>query len=218
MSRDNAPVLQLKNLEFSYDRPLINIDSFQVATRECVAVLGPSGCGKTTFMHLISGLLRPSKGSIRINDKEISDLSESQMDRIRGQFLGIVFQRLYLVPSISVVDNLLLAQRLARVKIDRAYACELLEKLGIANLGEQKPHQLSQGQAQRVAIARSVAHRPTLLIADEPTSALDDGNAADAMTVLRELTASSDAALIIVTHDERVRSRVDRVFNLEPAS
>lgn len=218
MSADNSPVLKVQNLEFRYDQPLISIEGFEVAARESVAVLGPSGCGKTTFMHLIAGLLRPSQGSIEINGTDISGLGESAVDRIRGEHIGIVFQRLFLVPSISVIDNLLLAQRLARVTIDRKYASDVLAKLGITELAEQKPSQLSQGQAQRVAIARSVAHRPTLLVADEPTSALDDHNAEEAIAVLRDLTNSSDAALIVVTHDERVRTRVDRVYNLESAS
>lgn len=218
MSADTPPVLSIQNLEFRYDRPLINIEQFEVAARESVAVLGPSGCGKTTFMHLIAGLLRPSKGSIQINGTDLAYLSESAVDRIRGKNMGIVFQRLHLVPSITVIDNLLLAQRLARAPIDRQYANELLQKLGISELAGQKPQQLSQGQAQRVAIARSVAHRPTLLVADEPTSALDDANAEEAITVLRELTTSTDAALIVVTHDERVRTKVDRIYHLESAS
>lgn len=215
MSTNESPVLQITNLEFHYDQPLLNIDDFEISRGECVGVLGPSGCGKTTFMHLIAGLLKPAHGQVMINGTDITQLGEGQIDRIRGQHIGIVFQRLHLVPAISVIDNLLLAQRLARAPIDREYALGLLEQLGIADLANQKPHQLSQGQAQRAAIARSVAHRPTLLVADEPTSALDDDNAADAMTVLRELTISTSAALIVVTHDERVRNRVDRVFSLE---
>ena len=218
MSTNESPVLQISNLEFQYDQPLLNIDDFEISSGECVGVLGPSGCGKTTFMHLIAGLLKPAQGQVLINGTDITQLSEGQIDRIRGQHIGIVFQRLHLVPAISVIDNLLLAQRLARAPIDREYALGLLEQLGIADLANQKPHQLSQGQAQRAAIARSVAHRPTLLVADEPTSALDDDNAADAMTVLRELTVNTSAALIVVTHDERVRNRVDRVFSLEGAA
>jgi len=208
-------VLSIEDLEFAYDQPLLSIQRFEVSSQESVAVLGPSGCGKTTFMHLAAGLLRPQKGSIRINGTDIAQLGEGAVDRIRGRHMGIVFQRLHLVPSISVIDNLLLAQRLARVPIDRDYAEQLLQQLGVKEFVHQKPHELSQGEAQRVAIARSVAHRPSLLVADEPTSALDDRNASDAMSVLRDLTDSTDAALIVVTHDERVRSRMDRDFDLQ---
>lgn len=211
----NSPALTIDNLAFSYDEsPLLAIDRFDVSVHESVAVLGPSGCGKTTFMHLIAGLLRPQKGSIQINGTDITRLTEGAIDRIRGQYMGIVFQRLHLVPSISVIDNLLLAQRLSRSPIDRTYAESLLARLGLEDLEDQMPSRISQGQAQRVAIARSVAHRPSLLVADEPTSALDDRNAAEAVNVLRDLTDSTGAALVIVTHDERVRSRMDRVFDL----
>ncbi len=211
-------VLEVSHLEFGYDRPLLSIDQFALSAGERMAVLGPSGCGKTTFMHLITGLLHPDAGSIRVMGNEIAGLHESELDRIRGRHIGIVFQRLHLMPAISVIDNLLLAQRLARVKTDRNYAAELLAQLGIGALAASKPKTLSQGQAQRVAIARALAHRPSLLIADEPTSALDDSNAEDAMSRLQELTASMEAALVIVTHDERVRSRMDQVFHLESLS
>lgn len=214
MTAENPPVLNINSLEFHYDQPLINIESFDIARHECVGVIGPSGCGKTTFIHLVAGLLRPARGSVRVNGVDLSRLSEGEIDRVRGQHMGIVFQRLHLVPSISVLDNLLLAQRLSRSIIDRAHAASLLDQLGIGDLLNKKPHQLSQGQAQRVAIARALAHRPSLVIADEPTSALDDDNAADAMMMLRTLTRNTGAALIVVTHDDRVRARVDRIFNL----
>ena len=214
MPDKDTPVVELNKLEFSYDQPILRIDHFAVALRESIAVLGPSGCGKTTFMHLIAGLLRPQKGSVKINGSDICLLSEAAVDRVRGQNIGIVFQQLHLVASISVMDNLLLGQRLARVPIDRLFAMELLAQLGIAHLIDQMPGRLSQGESQRVAIARAVAHRPSLLIADEPTSALDRTNAEDALGVLHEITNNNAAALIIVTHDDRVRGCTDRVFDL----
>jgi len=209
-----VPVIEINDLVFGYDQPLLNIDHFALAQSESIAVLGPSGCGKTTFMHLLTGLLRPNSGSIRINGTEITTLSESLIDRLRGQHIGIVFQRLHLVPSITVIENLLLAQRLARKSADRPYAITLLEQLDIVDLINKKPGQLSQGQAQRVAIARAVVHRPQLLVADEPTSALDDQNAKEALTLLTSLTASTGAALMVVTHDERVRSLMTRTYDL----
>ncbi len=209
-----VPVIEINDLVFGYDQPLLNIGHFALAQSESIAVLGPSGCGKTTFMHLLTGLLRPNSGSIRINGTEITTLSESLTDRLRGHHIGIVFQRLHLVPSITVIENLLLAQRLARKSADRPYAITLLEQLDIADLINKKPGQLSQGQAQRVAIARAVVHRPQLLVADEPTSALDDQNAKEALTLLTSLTASTGAALMVVTHDERVRSLMTRTHDL----
>ena len=126
-----VPVIEINDLVFGYDQPLLNIDHFALAQSESIAVLGPSGCGKTTFMHLLTGLLRPNSGSIRINGTEITTLSESLIDRLRGHHIGIVFQRLHLVPSITVIENLLLAQRLARKSADRPYAITLLDQLDI---------------------------------------------------------------------------------------
>lgn len=214
MNANDPPVLQVRNLAFQYDQPLLDIDTFLVARGECVGLIGPSGCGKTTFIHLIAGLLKPTRGSIQVNGIDLSQLTETQTDRLRGQSIGIVFQRLYLIPSLSVIDNLTLAQSLSRVSVDKPYAIQLLEQLGVGELLNSKPYQLSQGQAQRVAIARSLAHRPSLVMADEPTSALDDKNAQEAMAILRTMTQTAGAALAIVTHDQRVRDQVDRVFNL----
>ena len=215
MADDISSVLRIDGLSFSYDeKPLLRINQFDVSARERVAVLGPSGCGKTTFVHLIAGLLRSQAGTILIKDQDIGSLGEEEMDRIRGQYIGIVFQRLHLVPSVSVLENLMLAQRLARCPLDRAYALELLNLLGLQDLQNQMPSNLSQGQAQRVAVARAVVHRPLLLVADEPTSALDDFNAKEAIEVLCNVTDTNDAALIVVTHDDRVRGRMDRTFEL----
>lgn len=212
-------MLTISNLKFSYDdQPLLEIEQFQAAANERIAVLGPSGCGKTTFMHLIAGLIRPQEGSVVIHGTDITKLSETEVDRIRGRHIGIVFQRLHLIPSISVINNLLLAQRLAGVSYDRAYAEELLAKLDISALVNKFPTELSQGQAQRVAIARAMTHRPSLIIADEPTSALDDSNATEAIKVLQELTANSSAALLVVTHDSRVKGAMKRVYHLDAAS
>lgn len=212
-------MLTISNLKFSYDdQPLLEIEQFQAAANERIAVLGPSGCGKTTFMHLIAGLIRPQEGSVVIHGTDITKLSETEVDRIRGRHIGIVFQRLHLIPSISVINNLLLAQRLAGVSYDRAYAEELLAKLDISALVNKFPTELSQGQEQRVAIARAMTHRPSLIIADEPTSALDDSNATEAIKVLQELTANSSAALLVVTHDSRVKGAMKRVYHLDAAS
>jgi ABC-type lipoprotein export system ATPase subunit len=127
------------------------------------------------------------------------------MDRFRGRSIGVVFQRLHLLSAISVLNNLLLAQRLARMAPDKKKAMTLLDRLGIAGQAHALPAMLSQGQAQRAAIARAVIHSPSLVIGDEPTSALDNSSAADAIQLIKELSESVGFALLIVTHDERVR-------------
>ena len=207
-------VLQVSGLEFGYDKPLLAIPHLEICSGESLAVLGPSGCGKTSLLHLIAGLLKPTSGTITILEHEITSLDERSTDRIRGENLGIVFQRLFLIPAISVLDNMLLSQRLSRTGVDEPFAIQLLDKLGIADQANKLPTQLSQGQAQRAAIARALAHRPALLIADEPTSALDNHNALNAVELLSEVSKASGAALMIVTHDERVRDQADRTYDL----
>jgi ABC-type lipoprotein export system ATPase subunit len=212
-------VLSLNKLEFSFnEKPLINIEEFKVRTRERIAIMGPSGCGKSTFIHLVAGLLKPQKGTIKIKNQDITKLEEWKIDRLRGQSLGIVFQRLHLLPSISILDNLLLAQKLARTTVDRQSAIELLKRLDLEEWINKFPHHLSQGQAQRAAIARAVIHKPALVIGDEPTSALDDDNAQEAIRLLNELSENVGFALLIVTHDKRVRDSMDSVLSLGDCS
>ena len=212
-------VLFLNKLEFSFnEKPLININECQVRARGRIAIMGPSGCGKSTFIHLVAGLLKPQKGTIRIKNQDITKLEEWKIDRLRGQSIGIVFQRLHLLPSISILDNLLLAQKLAQTKVDRRSAMDLLKRLDLEECVNKFPHHLSQGQAQRAAIARAVIHKPALVIGDEPTSALDDGNAQEAIRLLNELSESVGFALLIVTHDKRVRDSMDSVLSLSDCS
>ncbi len=208
-------VLNVSDLKFSYGaEPLIDLPEFHIRPEERVAIIGPSGCGKTTLMHLIAGLIRPDSGSIELHGQEITQLKEWEVDRLRGREVGIVFQRLHLMPAISVLNNLLLAQKLARVNQDKQHAMQLLQQLGIAEFKDVLPGNLSQGQAQRAAIARAVVHKPTLVIGDEPTSALDSNNAREAIRLLTDLSKEVGFGLLVVTHDERVRSGMDRVLTL----
>ena len=189
MQNTQEPVLSIKDLTFSYStEPLIDIQSFDLQQKEQVAVIGPSGSGKSTLMHLIAGLIRPTRGNIQLSGQEITQLKEWQIDRLRGKEVGIVFQKFHLLPSITVFENLLLAQRMARVNIDKSRAKNLLQRLGISELANHMPRELSQGQVQRAAIARAVVHRPSLVIGDEPTSALDDKNSQEAIGLLQELS------------------------------
>ena len=144
-------------------------------------------------------------------------MSESERDRFRGRYIGFVFQQFHLMPAISVAQNLLLAQRLSRSCGPPPPVSGLLESLGLESLADRKPRELSHGQAQRVAIARAVCHRPELVIADEPTSALDDRHASDALTLLRQATEQQGAALLVVTHDQRIRGQISAEFALTAA-
>ncbi len=218
-SETATKVIDIDALTFSYGtRKVVDLDQFQLTPGESIAVIGSSGCGKTTFLHLLAGLLKPATGSIRILGHDITKMSGAQLDRFRGEHMGMVFQRLFLMPALSVRQNIELAQRLARKPRDEARIDALLEQLGIAEFSHHKPRMLSQGQAQRVAIARALVHSPALVLADEPTSALDDEHAGQALTLLKESTAAVGAALLVVTHDGRVRGQLDHEFNMSPLS
>jgi ABC-type lipoprotein export system ATPase subunit len=193
---------------------VVSMESFRLDRSHSCALIGPSGCGKSTFVHLLAGLLTADTGAIRILGQDLAELTEAERDRFRGRHIGFVFQRFHLIPSLTVRENLQLAQRLSRRRPPPGHIDEILERLGLAGLGRRRPAALSHGQAQRVAIARALVHTPELVIADEPTSALDDGHAQDALALITDITSASGAALLVVTHDQRVRGRLDRDFEM----
>ncbi len=210
-------VIDVFDLVFRYgEHEAVNLERFQVSAGESVAVIGPSGCGKTTFLHLLAGLLQPTAGNIRILGREITKMSGAEIDRFRGQRLGMVFQRLLLMSALTVHQNIALAQRLARKPGDKSRIDTLLQQLGVAELAHRKPRMLSQGQAQRVAIARALVHGPAIVLADEPTSSLDDDHAGAALKLLRDSARAAGAALLVVTHDQRIRGQLDREFDMAP--
>ena len=216
-SAKSSDAIEVRDLRFAYAREtVLRLDRFRLGRSANTAVIGPSGCGKSTFVHLLAGLLSPDAGSVRVLGQDLAALAEAERDRFRGRYIGFVFQRLHLLPALSVRENLALARRLARQRgpgrIDT-----LLERLGLAPLAGRKPRALSHGQAQRAAIARALVHEPELVIADEPTSALDDGHAREVVALIREVVADSGAALLIVTHDHRVRGQLDGEFALDRA-
>lgn len=211
--------IEVTDLRFNYgDTAAVRVDKCHLPDQKSLAIIGPSGCGKTTFLHLLAGLLRPDSGLIRILGQDLSQLRGARMDRFRGQHIGMVFQQHYLLPSLTVHQNLQLALRLARKPSDPARIRELYDMLGLNGLEQRRPAMLSQGQAQRVAIARALVHQPQLIIADEPTSALDDHNAEQALTLLKDSAATYNAALLVVTHDQRLRGQLDHEFNMEVKS
>lgn len=179
---------------------------------------GPSGSGKSTLLHLLAGVLRPARGRVQVADTELGALGPAELDRFRGRHIGLVFQRLHLIGALTVLENLLLAQRLAGLASDRRRACDVLAALGIEALAGTRPARLSVGQAQRAAIARAVVNRPRLLLADEPTSALDDEACAAVLALLMEHSRRNGATLLIATHDARLREHIaDRLELARPA-
>ena len=194
---------------------IASVPDFTLAAGQSVALIGQSGSGKTTALMALAGIRPPAQGRIVINGTDPWALSSGQRDRFRGRQIGLVFQTFHLVDAVSVQANLELAASCAGLKVDRHRIDFLLDRLGLQTLKHRKPRQLSQGQAQRVAVARALVNGPALIVADEPTSALDDGNTHDLLGLLREMATDAQAALLIATHDHRVMGEVDRVIAME---
>ncbi len=177
---------------------------------ESFLLLGNSGSGKTTLLHLLGGLLRPLTGKIEIEKIDIASLSETELDRMRGRQIGFVFQRNHLISALTVKNNLLMAPFLAGEKQHEERVDLVLDELGLREKKNALIFELSQGQAQRVAIARAIINKPSLILADEPTSALDDKNCDQVIELLNKLAIENNAALIVATHDHRLKSRLTK--------
>ncbi|MDX1975072.1 MAG: ATP-binding cassette domain-containing protein [Rickettsiales bacterium] len=190
--------------------PVIATPTITIADKEHCLILGPSGSGKTTLLYAIAGLIQPLHGQIQLNGQDLWSLTAAQRDRLRGAQMGIVFQTLHLVEALSVLDNLLLAQYAAGFTCDIAHAKAQLTAVNMNGYAKRKPAELSQGERQRLAIARATINRPSLIICDEPTSALDDAHCEQVMQLLLASAAQSGASLIIATHDARIKRHIPK--------
>ena len=201
-------MISTKDITFSYNKEqnFIMPDLFCQAG-STILVTGNSGKGKTTYLHILAGLLHPNSGEIVIDNKEITHLKGSKADKFRGKNIGVVFQKSHFIASLSVLENLEMASWLATGKKHKARAKELLQKLDISEQAHKLPSQLSVGQQQRVSIARALMNEPKVLLADEPTSSLDDKNADNVIELLENLSKEYKTALIIVTHDSRIKEK-----------
>ena len=208
-------MFDLRNLRHAYDgAEVLQVEAWQVEQGSQWLVVGPSGSGKTTLLHILAGILQPIAGSVSIAGQDLMALKPAELDRFRGQRIGIVLQRLHLVPSLTVMNNLLLAQYLAGLSQDGVRVREVLASLDAAEKAGAYPHELSFGQAQRVAVARAVVNRPKLLLADEPTSNLDDERCAQAFGLLESQARACDATLVVATHDHRLKDVIKDQIHL----
>lgn len=185
----------------------------QINSGEFVAVKGPSGSGKSTFLTLAGGLQKPSSGKIYINENLITDYSDRQLNKMRLKEIGFILQASNLVPFLKVKDQFNLFDKIMKDK-RKERRDQLLNDLGIEDLKEKFPDELSGGQRQRVAIGKSIYNDPTLILADEPTASLDTEKAFEVTEILAEEAKSKDKAIVMVTHDERLLEKCDRVFQM----
>ncbi|WP_418498078.1 ATP-binding cassette domain-containing protein [Flagellimonas sp.] len=200
-------MVRTSNLKFEYDKkseqfrfPNISLDASQN-----LLILGKSGIGKTTLLHLLAGLLPPMDGSIEIDGVPIHTLSNRQLDRFRGQNIGIVFQNNHAIQSLTVIENLEARLFFAQKTISQTVIKDLLEHLDISDCKNKKIRELSEGQLQRLGIAMAMVHHPQIILADEPTSSLDDDNCTKVMQLLIEQAEMNSANLIVITHDQRIK-------------
>ena len=207
-------MIKTESLKFSYDGkkyfdfPDINLDS-----GENLLIIGNSGIGKTTLLHLLAGILKPESGSISISGTDISKFSDTELDKFRGDNIGIVFQRPHFISSLTINENLKLAQYLSPSKTS-GDAEKILESLNINDKYQQKPNQLSEGEKQRVSIALALINSPNLILADEPTSSLDDFNCDNVIKLLKKQAKDHKAQLIVITHDARLKKHFKNNLNL----
>jgi putative ABC transport system ATP-binding protein len=208
-------MISIENLSFGYsDRKILSITKMEIKDKQHLMILGKSGSGKTTLLHILGGLLNPKQGRIMIDGTDVYQLSETKRDKYRGQHIGLVFQRAHLIAALSVEDNLLLTQYFSGTTQDKNRIAEVLKSLNLNEKGQSKVKSLSQGEQQRVTIARALLNRPKLLLADEPTASLDDDNAMAVITLLKQQAEMNNASLIIATHDQRVKNEFDVQLNL----
>lgn len=210
------PLLTIKDLAKTYRRPdgsphrVVDLAEFALEAGEQRALRGESGSGKTTFLHLIAGILAADAGSITLDGRELTALSEAARDRVRAEAIGYIFQTFNLLQGHTVLENVELGMAFGR-GVNRARAVALLQRVGLGDKLAHFPRQLSTGQQQRVAVARALAHRPRLVLADEPTGNLDARNAREALALIREVCREEGAALLLVSHDEAVLAQFENV-------
>ncbi len=212
--------IQFKDVSLAYGPDteqvkVLNNISFSVNDDEVISIVGPSGSGKTSIIMLAAGLERATQGSIKIHDQEITGTKENKLSDIRRKNIGIVFQSFYLIPNLTALENVLLSlEANQKYNLDNE-AKSLLEEFGLSHRINHLPSELSGGEQQRVAIARALINRPKIILADEPTGNLDSANSNTMIDLLFDYSKKSRTALVLVTHDNILAERCDRIIELK---
>ena len=217
----DSPVLELQDVSFGYgegeDRvSVLENVNFSVESGQRLALLGRSGSGKSTLMNILAGLLLPERGSVIWQESDITRLSDAERVSLRRQTIGVVYQFHHLLPEFSAEENVMLPAMLGgqSVATSTRLARELLEQVGLEHRVGHRPGELSGGERQRVAIARALAGGPKVLLMDEPTGNLDESTADRVLSMLVDLSRTTQTSLVIVTHDRRVAAQTEQLFEL----
>ena len=208
-------MLRTTELSFNYNsETTFSFPDIALENSEHLLILGASGIGKTTLLHLLAGILSPKRGNIIINKEDISLLTAKKLDVFRGKNIGLIFQNTLAISSLTVYENLEARLFFSKVPSKKETINDILEQLGLSQFKNQKPNTLSTGQLQRLGIALGVIHKPSIIFADEPTSSLDDKNCELVINLLKNQAKKSNANLIIITHDQRIKSSFDNTLVL----
>lgn len=195
--------------------PILDVPRFEVDAGQQMVLLGSSGSGKTTLLQIIAGISNPDSGSVQIDGLDITRLAEAGRDRFRAERIGFVFQNFNLLPAFNALENVILGMTFASGSADTRRAVRLLERVDLGHRATHKPMQLSVGEQQRVAVARALANRPSLMLADEPTANIGVAHRQQIVNLMRDTCAEENVTLIVVTHDQEVAAQFDRVEQLE---
>jgi len=204
-------LLSAQNISHTFEYELFSDVALSLNAKESISIIGMSGSGKSTLLHILSTLLEPENGTVSLFGEEISQMNKKRLSEIKRHDLGLIFQSHYLFNGFSAYENLEVSEILSQNRIDE----ELLKRLNIEEVMEQKVTQLSGGQQQRVSIARVLTKKPRIIFADEPTGNLDKETADEVMKLFFEYCENEDAGMILVTHDENLAHKCDKVYKLE---
>lgn len=217
-----SSIIHCKDLNYHYEdgfqqNQIINNLNLEVQAQESIAILGQSGCGKSTLLNLLGGIDQPSGGQVIINNTDLSTLNETQITQLRADNLGFVYQFHHLLKDFNAIYNVMMPLLIQGIdkKSAQQTATKMLTSIGLEHRHNHLPSELSGGERQRVAIARALITQPKCLLADEPTGNLDRQNADEVLNLMSKLNQTHNSALVIVTHDERIAEKMQRVLVLE---
>jgi len=215
-----SEAIQFNNVSLNYGSKNDEVEvlksiNFSVNSEEIISIVGPSGSGKTSIIMLASGLESATEGSIKINNQEIVGLKENKLSEVRRKNIGIVFQSFYLIPNLTAIENVLLSLEANQKYNQDEEAKALLAEFGLSHRLNHLPSELSGGEQQRVAIARALINKPKIILADEPTGNLDSTNSESMMDLLFNYTRKSKTSLVMVTHDNSIAERCDRIIEIK---